>query len=272
MKRHSFVVAVIGLAVIFSSQKAFAEDPEQASSAVSGEVQFDQTSAGKAVQAHLTLEDFEIPGGPPARMLQDFNTVFPEADFYEEPSKEMKEQFIKKFPLWGLVIGKIEKDDQKRNRAEEFFESNGQYPTAENHGSLPIGDYLMDYLEYEKEGIAVAPQTASTDLEAEIKALFPGWSGGEITTDMKQKFEESFSATNFGSWNPLFYGDLYDDESAYSDEDVDEGLVYEEENANESYLDENWLADEVVEKAPETESAVSESAQERESSVSSAKP
>ena len=256
MKSHYFIAVVLGFLLVSPPLKAIAEDPSQNSSAVVPlKENAHQINVEAAPKEFLTLEDFEIPGGPPARMLQDFNAMFPEADFYEGPSKEIKEQFIKKFPIWGLVIHRIEKDDEKRNRAEDFFESKGHYPTAEDHGDLPLSDYLMDYLEYEKEGAAAEPKTASTDLEAEIKVLFPGWSGSEITPDMQQKFEQSFAGKNFGSWNPLFYGDLYQEETSYADEDVDEGLVYEGDNTNKTFPGDNWLADEVVEKTPKTESA-----------------
>ncbi len=213
----------------------------------------DDASAGENLQTEENISDFQIPGGPPVKMLQDFNKMFPDEDFYEEPSKEIKDQFIQKFPLWGFVVRRMEKDDQKRMKAEEFFDAHGAYPTAESHGAAPLSDYLLDYLEYEKEGAPPVAETKTADIEAEIRSLFPGWDGKEVTPVMEEKFNRHFADGHFGSWNPLFYGDLLED-NTYSDEDVDEGLIYEEdENAGE-LPDENWLMQETVEK-PEEKSA-----------------
>lgn len=191
-------------------------------------------------------KDFEIPGGPPVEMLKDFHSMFPDEDFYEEPSKETKDPFVQKYPLWSLVLRRIEKDDQKRMKTEDFFDAHGEYPTAENHGDAPFSEYLLDYLQYEKKNAPPA-EAAPSGLEAEIRALFPGWDGKTVTPAMEETFNQHFGGRHFGSWNPLFYGE----ENDPAGEDVDEGLIYEEDQNDNEFPDENWLMKETVEKPKE---------------------
>ncbi|MBI4431683.1 MAG: hypothetical protein HY587_08240 [Candidatus Omnitrophica bacterium] len=227
-RNTSLFLAAVLVFVTSLFQTAFGESREQ----LSAQLEYAETA-----------ETYDIPGGPPAPMLRDFHEMFPDWDFYEEPSPEMKTQFTKKYPLWGLVIRRIESDDRKRMRAEEFFDRSGKYPTPENHGEIAFEEYLMDYLEYEKEGGPSATQSASTDLEAEIRALFPGWTGGAVTPEMEEKFKSAFSERNFGSWNPLFYGDIFEED--YADEEVDEGLIYEEEESK-GFPEDDWLYEEAA--------------------------
>ncbi len=248
MKRSFWPLILFIFMLAFSAQTGIGQPADEVSGNQSAKMATEEniSDANEPEEMH-----FDIPGGPPVEMLQDFNEMFPDEDFYEEPSKEIKDRFIQKYPLWGLAIRRIEKDDQKRMKAEEFFDAQGEYPTAENHGDAPLGDYLLDYLEYEKENAPPAHETATADLEAEIRSLFPGWDGKEVTPAMEEKFNQHFSNRHFGSWNPLFYSELSED-NTYLDEDVDEGLIYGEDESESELPDENWLMQETVEKPSPT--------------------